>query len=46
MLCIKNGGVESKKEGRLKGGFFGDEGSIGVELGDMDKENFFVIVIL
>lgn len=36
-LANKNGGVESKKEGRPKGG--SDEGSTGADSRDTEKEN-------
>ena len=40
-LCTINGGAESKKEGRSKGGSSVDEGSTGAEPRDTDKENAF-----
>jgi len=40
-LCSKNGGAESKKEGRSKGGSSGDEESTGTEPRDTNKENAF-----
>ncbi|XP_020614830.1 kinesin-like protein KIF15 isoform X3 [Orbicella faveolata] len=40
-LGTKNGGAESKKEGRSKGCSSEDEGSTGTELRDTDKENAF-----
>lgn len=40
-LGTKNGGAESKKEGRSKGCSSGDEGSTGTEPRDTDKENAF-----
>ena len=40
-LGIKNGGAESKKEGRSKGSSSGDEGSNGADSTDTDKENAF-----
>ena len=40
-LCTKNGGAESRKEGKSKGGSSGDEGNTGAEQGDTDKENSY-----